>query len=60
MSTATPESPGSPADPIDELERDEAYFDDASLRRRSFDSRLLEEPLTLLPSRPPLSIKSAP
>lgn len=35
--------------------RDEAYFDDKSeARRRSFDARLLQEPLTLLPSRPPL------
>ena len=34
---------------------DEAYFDDKSeRRRRSFDARLLQEPLTLLPSRSPL------
>jgi len=33
---------------------DEAYFDDRSDRKRSFDARLLQEPLTLLPSRPPL------
>jgi CBS domain-containing protein len=43
-------------DSVDELERDEAYFDDSSTRRRSFDSRLLQEPLTLLPSRPPLAL----
>lgn len=43
-------------DSIDELERDEAYFDDSSKGRRGFDSRLLQEPLTLLPSRPPLAL----
>ncbi len=35
---------------------DEAYFDEGPARRRTFDSRLLEEPLTLLPSRPPLTL----
>lgn len=34
--------------------RDEAYFDVASERRRTFDAKLLQEPLTLVPSRPPL------
>ncbi|MCR9093548.1 MAG: CBS domain-containing protein [bacterium] len=49
----------------EELPQDEAYFDDGPSRVRSFDARLLEEPLTLLPSRPPLamgrddSVKSA-
>jgi CBS domain-containing protein len=39
----------------DLVARDEAYFDDKSDRkRRSFDAKLLQEPLTLLPSRPPL------
>jgi len=33
---------------------DEAYFDDSVDRRRSFDAGLLQEPITLLPSRPPL------
>lgn len=41
---------------IGELERDEAYFDNTSKPRRGFDARLLEEPLTLLPSRPPLAL----
>ena len=36
------------------VERDEAYFDDASDVNRGFDARLLQEPLTLLPNRPPL------
>jgi len=40
----------------DDMDRDEAYFDDASGRRRSFDAKLLQEPLTLLPSRPPLAL----
>ncbi len=40
----------------DDLDRDEAYFDDASQRRRTFDTKLLQEPLTLLPSRPPLAL----
>lgn len=35
---------------------DEAYFDDAQDRRRKFDTKLLQEPLTLLPSRPPLAM----
>ena len=62
MSIATSNSPDSPEAPdavtdvIDDLERDEAYFDDTNRSRRSFDSRLLEEPLTLLPSRPPLAL----
>jgi CBS domain-containing protein len=43
-------------DPTEELLRDEAYFDDRSGPPRSFDARLLEEPLTLLPSRPPLAL----
>ncbi len=43
-------------DPTEELLRDEAYFDDRSGSPRSFDARLLEEPLTLLPSRPPLAL----
>jgi len=55
MSIATADSDSQPH-PSDELERDEAYFDDSSIRRRSFDSHLLEEPLTLLPSRPPLAL----
>lgn len=38
----------------EELTPDEAYYD-APGRVRSFDARLLEEPLTLLPSRPPLT-----
>lgn len=47
-------------DILDEtLERDEAYFDDASDRKRSFDARLLQEPLTLLPNRPPLAFSES-
>ena len=41
---------------MDELNHDEAYFDDAKDRRRTFDTKLLQEPLTLLPSRPPLAL----
>lgn len=41
---------------MDELMDDEAYFDDAQDRRRKFDTKLLQEPLTLLPSRPPLAM----
>lgn len=40
----------------EDLPKDEAYFDDGPSRARSFDARLLEEPLTLLPSRPPLAM----
>ncbi len=43
-------------EPNDALPQDEAYFDDAPTRVRSFDAKLLEEPLTLLPSRPPLTM----
>jgi len=40
---------------IDEsVSQDEAYFDESPSLRRAFDSRLLQEPLTLLPNRPPL------
>ncbi len=40
----------------EELSQDEAYFDDGPSSARSFDAKLLEEPLTLLPSRPPLTM----
>ncbi|MEM9176769.1 MAG: CBS domain-containing protein [Myxococcota bacterium] len=40
----------------DEPTPDEAYFDDGPSRVRSFDARLLHEPLTLLPNRPPLAM----
>ena len=43
-------------DTSDGFPKDESYFDDASSQRRGFDARLLEEPLTLLPSRPPLAL----
>jgi CBS domain-containing protein len=46
-------------DTPDDLDRDEAYFDEASDRRRSFDAKLLQEPLTLLPSRPPLTLSDS-
>jgi CBS domain-containing protein len=39
-----------------ELDRDDPYFDEGPRRRLSFDARLLQEPLTLLPSRPPLTL----
>jgi CBS domain-containing protein len=42
----------------DELPADEAYFDEGSRLKRSFDTRLLQEPLTLLPNRPPLVFAS--
>jgi len=40
----------------EELSQDEAYFDDGPSSGRSFDAKLLKEPLTLLPSRPPLAM----
>ncbi len=44
-------------DPHDVLYPDEAYFDDGTPRRqRIFDAELLEEPVTLLPSRPPFAL----
>lgn len=43
----------------DELDPDEAYFDDTPGRRRTFDSKLLQEPLTLLPSHPPLALSES-
>jgi CBS domain-containing protein len=43
------------SDTTDDLAReDEAYFDLGRDPKRSFDARLLEEPLTALPTRPPL------
>jgi len=47
------------SDVIDDLDRDEAYFDDATDRRRNFDTKLLQEPLTLLPSRPPIALSES-
>jgi CBS domain-containing protein len=38
----------------EELSRDEAYFDENPRLKRTFDARLLQEPVTLLPNRPPL------
>ena len=46
-------------DPTETLHADEAYFDEEGpRRRRTFDAKLLQEPLTLLPSRPPLAMAS--
>lgn len=43
-------------DPQTSALSDDAYFDEMNRRpRRGFDARLLGEPLTLLPSRPPLT-----
>jgi CBS domain-containing protein len=44
---------------MDPLNQDEAYFDAARDRRRRFDTKLLQEPLTLLPSRPPLTLAAS-
>lgn len=38
---------------------DDPYFDEKSDGKRSFDARLLQEPLTLLPSRPPLVLEAS-
>ena len=47
----------SESDPTETHHADEAYFDDTTpRRRRTFDAELLQEQLTLLPSRPPLSM----
>lgn len=41
-------------DLADDLVQDDAYFDAAAPPRKSFDARLLKEPLTVVPTRPPL------
>lgn len=46
-------------DLLDDMNPDDAYFDDATPSRRNFDARLLQEPLTLLPSRPPLALSQS-
>lgn len=46
-------------DLLDDLDRDEAYFDEGADRRRTFDAKLLQEPLTLLPSHPPLTLSES-
>ncbi|MBW2423787.1 MAG: CBS domain-containing protein [Deltaproteobacteria bacterium] len=38
----------------EELTRDDAYFDEGARLKRSFDARLLQERVTLLPNRSPL------
>lgn len=44
----------------DDLDREEAYFDDATSRGgRTFDAKLLQEPLTLVPSLPPLALSKS-
>lgn len=40
----------------EDLPQDDAYFDDGPSSKRSFDAKLLGEPLTLLPSRSPLTM----
>lgn len=42
----------------DALPHDEAYFDPTDRRRRSFDASLLREPLTVIPTRPPLVFRA--
>jgi len=37
-----------------DIARDEAYFDEGARPLRTFDARLLEEPVTLLPHHPPI------
>ena len=59
MLAAETPSMATESDELDDLDRDEAYFDDASDRRRTFDAKLLQEPLTLLPSRPPLALSAS-
>ena len=59
MLTAETPSMATESDELDDMDRDEAYFDDASDRRRTFDAKLLQEPLTLLPSRPPLALSES-
>ena len=59
MLRAEPPSMATESDELDDLDREEAYFDDASDRRRTFDAKLLQEPLTLLPSRPPLALSES-
>ncbi len=51
-------TPPSQTDLVDdhELASDEGYFDEGPTRVRSFDARLLGEPLTLLPNRPPIAL----
>jgi CBS domain-containing protein len=44
---------------LDDQDHDEAYFDDAREQPRAFDAKLLQEPLTLLPSRPPLVLSDS-
>ena len=56
MPTELSTEPPAEIDPGETLIRDDAYFDDGPSRERSFDARLLSEPLTLLPSRPPLAL----
>jgi len=56
MSAELPTELPTEIDPGETLIRDDAYFDDGPSRERSFDARLLSEPLTLLPSRPPLTL----
>ncbi len=44
-------------DPQTSMLSDDAYFDEVNRRpRRAFDAHLLGEPLTLLPTRPPLTL----
>lgn len=59
MLAAETPSMATESDELDDLDREEAYFDDASDRRRTFDAKLLQEPLTLLPSRPPLALSAS-
>ncbi|MFO0687242.1 MAG: CBS domain-containing protein [Myxococcota bacterium] len=45
-------------DLADDLTHDEAYFDRSTRSRFSFDASLLKEPLTVVPTRPPLVFRA--
>ncbi|MBK7947354.1 MAG: CBS domain-containing protein [Deltaproteobacteria bacterium] len=45
-------------DPGDDLPQDDSYFDAIDRPRFSFDANLLKEPLTVVPTRPPLVFRA--
>ncbi len=53
-----PTNPVVEGDLDDSLIHDEAYFDGAGPTRRSFGAELLKEPLSVVPTRPPIAVKA--
>ena len=53
-----PTNPVVEGDLDDSLIHDEAYFDGSRRKQRSFGAELLKEPLSVVPTRPPIAVRA--